>query len=133
MRIVIADPHASTRSALEMFLKAQPDVESVVSALDLTEALARIKTTRPHVVVLDWDDLGRRIDMLQDLLQLFDEPPVIVGLSVREERCRAAKDAGVTGIAYKGDPPERLLALIRAAGSAARAGETANQPEREAS
>jgi DNA-binding NarL/FixJ family response regulator len=77
------------------------------------ELLSEIKANDPDLVILDWDVLGQRIDKLLDLLELFDKPPMIIGLSVHDENRKAAMDVGVAGFAYKGEPPERLLAVIR--------------------
>ena len=116
MRIVIADQEPSTRSAIGMLLNAQPDMELVGEAADLVDLLSRIKSTDPDLVILDWDVLGQRIDALLDLLELFDAPPRIIGLSVRAENRQAAMEVGVGAFAYKGEPPARLLAVIREIG-----------------
>jgi DNA-binding NarL/FixJ family response regulator len=113
MRIIVADQEPSTRSALRMLLTAQPDMELVGEAPDIVELLSEIKANDPDLVILDWDVLGQRIERLLDLLELFDRPPTIIGLSVRAENRKAAMEAGVAGFAYKGDPPESLLAVIR--------------------
>ncbi len=73
-----------------------------------------IKTKQPDLVVLDWDDLRSRIETLQQLLELFDEPPMIIALSVHEGARAAAFDSGVAGFAFKGAPPSELLKTIRA-------------------
>jgi DNA-binding NarL/FixJ family response regulator len=114
MRIVVASHELSTRSAIGMLIESQPDLELAGTAADVTDLLACIKNSRPELVVLDWEVLGQKIDTLVDLLQLFENPPPIVGLSVREEAHVAALSAGVAGFAYKGDPPSRLLETIRA-------------------
>ena len=113
MRIVIADREPSTRSAIGMLLSAQSDMELVGEAADLVELLSQIKRSSPDLVILDWDVLGQRIDALLDLLGLFDSPPAIVGLSVHAENRQAAMQVGVGAFAYKGEPPERLLAVLR--------------------
>jgi DNA-binding NarL/FixJ family response regulator len=113
MRIIVADQEPSTRSALRMLLTAQPDMDLVGEAADIVELLSVIKADDPDLVILDWDVLGQRIDKLLDLLELFDKPPMIIGLSVHDENRKAAMDVGVAGFAYKGEPPERLLAVIR--------------------
>ena len=113
LRILVADRQRSARSALGMLLAAQPDLEFAGSAADMVELLSQIKANEPDLVVLDWDVIGQRIEILLDLLELFDKPPTIVGLSVHTEHEKAAKDAGVAGFARKGEPPRRLLEVIR--------------------
>ena len=113
MRIVIASEESSTRAAIGMLIAAQPDFELSGEVADIADLLLSVKRERPDLVVLDWDVLGKRIDTLQALLELFDEPPLIVALSVHEGARTAALDSGVAGFAFKGDPPSQLLKTIR--------------------
>ncbi|TWT81403.1 Oxygen regulatory protein NreC [Planctomycetes bacterium CA13] len=113
MRVVVASQHRPTRSAIAVLIEAQSDLELTGDVADFTDLLANIKSKRPELVVLDWDVLGKRIDTLQALLELFDEPPLIIALSVHEEARSAAFDSGVAGFAFKGDPPSQLLKVIR--------------------
>lgn len=113
MRIVIASEQRSTRAAIGMLLAAQPDFELAGGVADIADLLLIVKKERPDLVVLDWDALGKRIDTLQALLQLFDEPPLIIALSVHEGARAAALNAGVAAFAFKGDPPSQLLKTIR--------------------
>jgi DNA-binding NarL/FixJ family response regulator len=114
MRIVVASEEDSTRAAIGMLIAAQPDLELVGEVGDIADLLLVIKTKQPDLVVLDWDDLRSRIETLQQLLELFDEPPMIVALSVHEEARAAVFDSGVAGFAFKGAPPSELLKTIRA-------------------
>ena len=108
-RIIVADRQRSARSAVGMMLAAQPDLEMVGEAADLVDLLAEIRAKHPDVVVVDWDVVGPRIEVLMELMELFDEPPAIVGLSVREEHEEVARGAGLAGFTCKGEPPDRLL------------------------
>lgn len=112
-RIIVADRQRSARSAVGMMLAAQPDLEMVGEAADLVDLLAEIRAKHPDVVVVDWDVVGPRIEVLMELMELFDEPPAIVGLSVREENKKVAQDAGLAGFTCKGEPPDQLLKVIR--------------------
>ena len=96
-----------------MLIAAQPDFELVGEVADIADLLLTVKSKSPDLVVLDWDVLGKRIDTLQSLLELFDEPPLIVALSVHEKARTAALDSGVASFAFKGDPPSQLLKTIR--------------------
>jgi hypothetical protein len=88
----------------------------VGEAADLVDLLSQIKGNSPDLVILDWDVFGQRIDILLDLLSLFDSPPTIVGLGVHACSSQAAKSVGVGAFACKGEPPERLLAVMREIG-----------------
>jgi DNA-binding NarL/FixJ family response regulator len=47
------------------------------------------------------------------MLQSLDQPPAVVGMSVRAEKRQAVLEAGADAFAYKGDPPDCLLSAIR--------------------
>jgi DNA-binding NarL/FixJ family response regulator len=113
MRIIVASAESSTRAAIGMLISAQHDLELAGEVADIADLLLIVKQERPDLVVLDWDVLGKRIETLQALLELFDNPPLIVALSVHEAARTAAFDSGVAGFAFKGDPPSQLLKTIR--------------------
>jgi DNA-binding NarL/FixJ family response regulator len=113
MRIIVASDNKSTRDAIAMLVRVQPDLELAGEAGDIAELLAQIKATESPLVVFDWDALGQRIDTLMDLLELFHEPPAIVALSVNEGARADALSAGIPNFAHKREPPDQLLATIR--------------------
>ena len=113
MRIVVASEDRYAGAAIGMLIGAESDLELAGDVSEIGELLVNIKAQRPDLVVLDWEMLGQRIDTLLDLLELFDEPPMIVALSVHEDLRDAALASGIVGFAFKGDPPTRLLETIR--------------------
>ena len=115
MQIIVASDNKSTRDAIAMLIRVQPDLVLAGEVGDIADLLAKIKAAESPLVVLDWDALGQRIDTLMDLLQLFDQPPAIVALSVREAARKDVLSAGIANFAHKGEPPDRLLATIREA------------------
>jgi DNA-binding NarL/FixJ family response regulator len=115
MRILLANQDPSTRSSLGILFKAQSDLEVVGEPSEVSQLLSVVRTHRPDVVVVDFDLLGEQIDTLLGMLQSLDDPPAVVGMSIRAERRQAAMDMGADGFAYKGDPPDRLLSAIRMA------------------
>jgi DNA-binding NarL/FixJ family response regulator len=115
MRVLLANQDASTRSSLGLLFKAQSDLDVVGPTDEVSQTLLDAETHRPEVVVLDLDLLGEQIEAVIGALRSLDHPPVVVGVSVRAERRQIALDMGVDAFAYKGDPPDRLLATIRGA------------------
>ena len=113
MQIIVASDNRSTRAAIAMLVRVQPDLELAGEVDDIADLVAKIKATQAPLVVLDWDALGQRIETLMDLLQLFEEPPSIIALSVREEARADVHSAGIRNFAHKGEPPDRLLETIR--------------------
>ena len=115
MQILVASSDSSTRKAIGMLIDAQYDLETAGHVADLADLMLQVKQAQPDLIVLDWEAFGTRIDTLQELLGLFQQPPAIVVLSVHDQARKTAIDTGVAGFAYKGDPPEGLLTAIRSA------------------
>ena len=113
MRIIVASDEESIRDAIAMLLRVQPDLELAGEVDDIEDLLAKLQATQSPLVVLDWDALGERIDTLMGPLQLLEDPPAIVALSVREEARDDALAVGIPNFAHKGEPPDRLLTTIR--------------------
>ena len=113
MRIVVASSDSVTSKAIGMLIEAQSDLQLLGQVTDIADLLLQVKQFQPDAVVLDWEALGTRIDTLRELLELFQQPPAIVALSVHEQARNIAFDSGVAGFAYKGDPPKCLLSAIR--------------------
>ena len=74
MRIIVASDNKSTRDAIGMLVRVQPDLELAGEADDLAELLAQIKATESSLVVFDWDTLGHRTDTLMDLARSLEAP-----------------------------------------------------------
>jgi DNA-binding NarL/FixJ family response regulator len=113
MKVIVATASRNATQAIGLLIAAQGDLEMVGEALDLTEMLVLVKATQSDVILLDWDSFGRRIDELQQLLELFDRPPRIVAMSVNDELRSVALNSGVTRFAHLGSPPDHLLQEIR--------------------
>jgi DNA-binding NarL/FixJ family response regulator len=114
MRVLIADRHAATRSALTILLKEEPGLNVVGEAADGRELLAQVDVTRPDIVVLDWELPGEAAAVLVPALRVADGRPSVVILGGRPELARAALAAGADSFVSKGDPPQRLLDTIHA-------------------
>ena len=110
MRIIVASENKSTRDAIAMLVRVQPDLELVGEADDIADLSVQIAATESPLVVLDWDTLAQQIDTL---LQRLEAPPAIVALSVCEDARADTLAAGIMSFAHKGEPPDRLLATIR--------------------
>lgn len=53
IKLILADDHAVVRSGLRMLLEARPDIEIVGEAETGKEALEKVETLHPHVVLMD--------------------------------------------------------------------------------
>jgi DNA-binding NarL/FixJ family response regulator len=124
MRVLVADDQATVRSALRWLLKEQPGFHVVGEVIKGEKLLDQAAAVQPDLVLLDWELCGLspalnraagqgRRRLLDSLHALKSRPKVIV-LSSRPEMHQAALDAGADAFVSKGDPPARLLAILRA-------------------
>lgn len=114
MRILLADDRVKVRSALQLLLEQEPDVEVVGEAGDGSSLLLLAEKETPDVIMLDWELPGRPIaTLLAEVGHLL--PAVkVVAMSVHPEARRAAHEAGVTAFVSKNAPSEELLAVLNA-------------------
>jgi DNA-binding NarL/FixJ family response regulator len=114
MRILLADDQPRVRFALRTLLERQPDLEIVGEAGSGQDLRDQIEPAQPDLLLLDWELPGERpLDILSALRMMYPALRV-VALSGRSEARRAALQAGVDAFVSKADPPEFLLAAIRA-------------------
>lgn len=115
MRIMIADPQISVRSALKILLAQEPDLAVVAEVCDSHELLAQIEISRPNLVLLDWELPGQPIQAVLSALHTLDFQPCVIVLCGRSEAQQAALAGGANAFVSKTDPPSRLLTAIRIA------------------
>jgi DNA-binding NarL/FixJ family response regulator len=113
MRVLLADDQAKVRSALRLLLEQLSDVEILGEAVDATGLLDWVRATKPDVILLDWELPGLPATSLLPTLQSHHPDLQVVALSGRPAARHAALEAGVNAFVSKGDPPERLLAVIK--------------------
>lgn len=113
MFVIIADDQNGVRCALRLVLEQEADLELASEVINTTELLAQLSTVCPDLVLLDWELPGlTNLDLLARIRQVC--PGVkIIALSGRPEACEQAAQAGIQGFVSKGDPPERLLDMVR--------------------
>jgi len=114
LRVLIADSRPRVRSAMRLLLIQEPGVTVVGEAEDVEQALILVAERRPDLVLLDWElpRWGGRAALAG--LRRVQPGLAVVALSGRPEARRSAEEAGVDGFVSKGEPPERLLAAVRA-------------------
>jgi DNA-binding NarL/FixJ family response regulator/tRNA A-37 threonylcarbamoyl transferase component Bud32 len=115
--IVIADDHAMVRSGLRVLLEAEPDLEVVAEAGDVTTALECTRAHRPAVVVLDLNMPGE--PSLPAIPRFLEAAPgtAIVMLTMQSEPAyaREALSAGASGYVVKTSAEADLVEAVRAA------------------
>lgn len=115
IRILIADDHPIVVDGLRAVLSTQRDFEVVSTASNGEEALHKVNTLRPDVLLLDLE--MPRVDGVETLRRL-----AVSGVTVRtivftafdtDDRIVDAVRAGAHGYLLKGAPREELFNAIR--------------------
>jgi len=114
MRILLADDQPSVRFALRVLLERQAGEEVVGEAADTEQLVTLAEATRPDLLLLDWELPGPAAIDLLAVLRGISPNLIVIALSGQPDARRAALLAGVDAFVSKGDPPEQLLAAIRA-------------------
>lgn len=113
MRVILADERQEVRSALRLLLEQHPDFEVTGEALEAGDLAALVQQACPDLVLLDWDLPGLRPAEVLPAFRSRCPSLLIVALSGRPELRRPALSAGADAFVSKGDPPERLVAILR--------------------
>jgi DNA-binding NarL/FixJ family response regulator len=130
LRILIADDHPLTRSALTGLLE-QHGFSVVAEASDGMEAIDRARELRPDIVLLDLTMPG--IGGLEALPRIRAAAPecevVVLTASGTEDNLLAAIRGGAAGYLLKTEPPERIAEFLQgvAHGEAALSGTVARR------
>lgn len=116
IKVLIADDHALLRTGLSMLLNAQPDIEVVAEAADVSDAVDRTRQVNPDIVLLDISMPGPGLAPgIEQLLAAHDRARVIV-LTMHDDSAymRAALHAGAAGYVVKKAADSELIGAIRA-------------------
>jgi len=116
-RILVVDDASVVREALRWVIEDTPDLEIVGEAGEGREALARAARLMPDVVVLDIHLPGLDGYGVARALKSLPNPPVVVFLSVDNDREAQSRGiaAGGDAFAAKAQGWDALLKQIRAA------------------
>ena len=116
IRIVLVDDHLLLRQALANLLRCEQGMNIVGQASDGESAVALIRKLRPDIVLMDIS--MPRMNGIQATQIIHAEMPKvhIIGLSMfkEEEQAAAMREAGAEDYIAKSDPPEAVIAAIRA-------------------
>jgi DNA-binding NarL/FixJ family response regulator len=117
MRLLLADDQERVRSAINLVLKHESEIQ-IVGEVDNTEQIIpMIKKTRPDILLLDWEMAACPVtDLLNAIHAAFPEIITIV-MSARGVSQRQALDAGAHALISKTEPPDRLIHLIHQFGN----------------
>jgi DNA-binding NarL/FixJ family response regulator len=114
IHILVADDEPTLCSALRLLLEQEPGLTVVGEAAEASSTRQQAATLHPDLLLLDWELPGATGAALLDSLHTTVPALRIIALSSRPEARPLALAAGADAFVSKGDPPDRLLAAIRA-------------------
>src|SRR5947209_5836459 len=112
-RVFLADDHQPVRSALRLLLEHEPDLSIVGESGDAERVVDAAGAACPDLVLLNCE-LFERARGLVAALRAACRAVRVLALSSRPEDRALAADAGADAFLCMGEPPERLLATVRA-------------------
>ena len=116
MRILLADDQPKVRLGLRLLLEQEQDMTVVAETADAGTLLAQAQETQPDLILLDWS-MGDSAPAEQVTALRHACPQVaVIALSAQPGVEDGALAAGADAFVSKADPPELLLATIRAVG-----------------
>jgi len=117
IRLLLVDDHTMIREGLRALLDAQPDLRVVGEAATGKQAIARVCSLRPTVVVLDLslpDADGRTV--AREIRTRFPSTRIVVLTAHDDEHSMLELcQAGATGYVLKDSPISELILAIQAA------------------
>lgn len=118
-RVAIVDDHTFMREGMKQFIDSLEDFESAWTASNALEALAKLHTDTPDVLVVDITLPGRSgLELIKDVHALHPDLPLLV-LSMHEESLYAhrAIKAGARGYLMKAADYEVFEKALRKVGT----------------
>jgi two-component system, NarL family, response regulator NreC len=116
LRIVIAEDHETIREGIKLLINAQPDMEVIGEAGDGREAVERVQSLLPDVVLMDVSMPGATGFRATE--KLNQTCPQVKVLALTRHRDKAYLQqlvrAGAEGYVLKQSPATELLRAIRA-------------------
>ena len=113
MRLLLATAHLDLRLSLELLLSEQPGVEIVGAASECDGLVALTRTTKPDIIVTDWELPGRPLSPIIAAAHLFSPPPLTMVLLSENSSYQEAIESGADAVVEKGASPDVLLTTFQ--------------------
>jgi DNA-binding NarL/FixJ family response regulator len=113
LNILIGDASPRVRFGLRLLLEQQPGWRVAGEAEDAQALLEAVRCGCPDLVLLDWELPGMPAEELLSVIRQACPRLWVIFMSGKAELRQMALQAGADIFAYKADPPEKLLGLIR--------------------
>jgi len=115
IRVFITDDHKIVRKGIRLLLDIEPDFEVVGEARDGIEALTKIATLQPDVILMDLEMPSMDgVETITRLMESKSEARILVLTSfATEEKVFPAIKAGALGYLLKDSGPDDLIQAVR--------------------
>lgn len=115
IRVLIADDHAVVREGLRALISSEPGMEVVGEAADGVEAVSKVRSLQPDVILLDLMMPRKNgIEAIDEIKQENPEARILVLTSFAEDdKVFPAIKSGALGYLLKDSSPQELLQAIR--------------------
>lgn len=114
IRILIADDHAVVRKGLITLIASEPGMEVVGEAADGIEAVLKVRSLKPDVILLDM--IMPRQNGIEAIRQIKQEDPqariLVITSFAEDQMIFPAIKAGALGYLLKDASPQQLLQAI---------------------
>ncbi len=113
MKIVLASAQLDLRLALGILLREEPGADVVGTASEAASVSSLLRSSRPDLVLLDWDLPGYSPSLLLARAKRARCNTQVIVLGRDEGVRQEALAAGADAFVLLGDSPDYLLAAIR--------------------
>jgi NarL family two-component system response regulator LiaR len=115
VRVLIVDDHTIVRRGLQVLIRSEPGMEVVGEAEDGIEALSKVRTLQPDVILMDL--VMPRKDGLEAIAEIKQEYPdakiLVLTSFAEDDKVFPAIKKGALGYLLKDSSPHELLQAIR--------------------
>jgi two-component system invasion response regulator UvrY len=113
MNVLLVEDHALVRAGLKRLLAPLCDGE-IVETADGRDALARARTLKPDLIILDLNLPGLGgLELLRRMIQQGSGPILVLTMHAEPLYAKRALEAGAAGYMTKNASPDELIAAVR--------------------
>src|SRR5260221_6265913 len=110
IRVLIADDHDMVRKGIRTWLETETDIEIIGEADKGEAALAKVRSLKPDVLLLDlhFPDMNG-LDVIRKLRDEKNDTPILVMTGYEKQRAKSVLEAGANGFLNKLETRERSI------------------------
>jgi DNA-binding NarL/FixJ family response regulator len=114
IKVLIADDHDMVRKGIRSWLEIERDIEIIGEADKGKDAIDKVKTMKPDVLLLDlhFPDMNG-LDVIKTLRAEKNDTPILVMTGYEKQRAKSVLEAGANGFLNKLETRERIIDAVR--------------------